>query len=98
MSSWTIRQGQTIRDLAMQLLGDASKALDLCIQNPTVLPNLLTRNYVGKTIEYTDPKNEVTNYYKTYGVVVTTQFPEFTTTAAVFSVAFSPPFVPPSTS
>lgn len=96
-SSYVIRQGQTIMDLALQLYGDRSKALQLCIDNPIVLPNLLARNYVGKKILYTDPKNEITEYYKTYGVVIATQFPESETGGAYFPPAFPPPFTPPPT-
>ena len=97
MNSYVIRQGQTIYDLALQLYGDRSKAVQLCIDNPDVLPNLLARNYVGKTIKYTDPKNEITEYYQMFGIVIATQFPETVTSGAYLPVAFAPPFVTPPT-
>ena len=93
----TVREGQSIFDLALQLYGDVSKVIDLCKLNPDTLPNVLVNNIAGLTINYEAQDNVTTNFYATNQITLSTKKPEFITGAAAFSVSFSPPFVPAPT-
>lgn len=97
IKTYMVRQGQTVFDLALQLYGDVSRVLDLCLLNPTTIPNVLTRNISGLTINYEEQNNDVTTEYAKNGTIITTQYPEFITGAAAFSLVFSSPFVPATT-
>lgn len=92
----TVRQGQTVFDLALQLQGDVTKVLDLCKINPVVMPNVLVRNLPGQIINYEEQNNDVTTEYAKNGTIIATQYPEYITGASAWSSAFSSPFVIPS--
>lgn len=96
IKQYTIRQGQTVFDLALQLYGDVSRVFELCTLNPTVLPNVLVRNISGQTISYEEQTNQVATEYFKNGTILSTQYPEFITAASAWSTIFSPPFIPPS--
>lgn len=98
MAQYTIREGQTILDVALQLYGDASKVVALCQKNPVKLPNVLTKTLTNVTIDYDIQDNDVTKYYATNQTIVSTRYPEITSGAKTWATAFSPPFVPPITS
>ena len=98
MAQYTIREGQTILDVALQLYGDASKVVTLCQKNPVKLPNVLTKTLTNVTIEYDIQNTEVTKYFATNAINISTKFPEITSGAKTWAAAFSPPFVAPSTS
>lgn len=97
MATYKIRQGQTLFDLAVQLYGDVSKVYEIIKLNPTTIPNILTRNLSGLTINYDLQNNEVANRFATDGTILTSQYPEFITAASAWSVIFSSPFTTPPT-
>ena len=74
----TITEGQTIFDLALTLYGDISKVYDLIALNSNI-SNITSNDLEGKEIFYEDPKNEVTEFFKTNSITVSTRYPEFTT-------------------
>lgn len=98
MATYTIRHGQTLFDIALQLYGDVSKVYEIIKLNPTKIPHILTRNLSGLTITYEVQNNEVANRFATEGTIISTQFPEFTTAASAWSTIFSSSFTIPSTS
>lgn len=93
----TIREGQTLFDLSLQYLGDATRALELVNLNSDVFPSLMAKDFVGKTIIYEEQKNQISEFFETNEITITTQYPEYKTGAAAWSLAFSPAFVSPPT-
>lgn len=73
-----IKQGQTIFDLALQHYGDVSKVYELIKLNANI-DNITSNNLEGLSIVYEDPKNEITEYFKTNSITIATRYPEFTT-------------------
>ncbi len=94
MASYTIKQGQSIFDLALQLYGDSSKAIELIKLNPDTISSLLERKLTGKVIEYEVQNNDVAKLFK--NKILTTQYPE-TNNGASYSSAFSSEFSVSST-
>ena len=68
----TITDRQTIFDLALQLYGDVSKTYDLITLNPLLL-NITNESLQGLTIIYEDPKNDISEYFKTNQITIATQ-------------------------
>ena len=96
MANYTIVEGQTIFDVALQLYGDCTKAYQIVQDNPVLIPSLLERNLIGKTIVYTEQTNFIANHYKTNGTIITNEYPRFNTLSA-YSSAFSSSFSTSST-
>lgn len=92
MATYTIKQGQTLFDVALQLYGDVTKVYELVRLNPTTIPNVLTRGLPGLTINYEVQTNEVARDFSTNGATISTQFPEYTSAAAAWSPAWADPF------
>ena len=69
----TIKDRQTIFDLALQLMGDVSKVYDLITLNPTLL-NITNESLQGLSIVYEDPKNETSEYFKINQISIATQW------------------------
>ena len=78
LSTYTVKEGQTIFDLSLQLLGDVSKVYELISLNSSI-SNITSNDLAGIVISYNDPKNEVTEYFKTNGLTIANRYPEFTT-------------------
>ena len=95
MATYTIQDGQTLFDLALQLYGDVTQAITICKNNPLIIPNLLTKNLTGLVITYDVQTNEVVKNYSSKNIIIATRYPEYTTNAAAFTVAFSPQYVLP---
>lgn len=74
----TVKQGQTIFDLALSLYGDVSKVYDLISLNPQI-SNITSNNLEGMIVSYNDPQNEVTTFYGTNSLIISNRYPEFTT-------------------
>lgn len=74
----TIKDGQSVFDLALLYYGTSSKAVELCRLNPDVLPDVMAGNLAGKTIVYEETINDVTNYYKKNNITIATVYPEVT--------------------
>ena len=96
MLTYTIQEGQTLFDLALQLYGDVGRVYELIKLNPDTISNILERNLVGKTINYEEQDNETANYYKTNKTIIATKYPQLNTLSS-FSSAFSSAFSIPST-
>jgi predicted nuclease of predicted toxin-antitoxin system len=96
MASYTIKEGQTIFDVVLQLYGDMDKMYEFIQLNPTKIASILERNLVGKEVEYEVQDNEIANYYKNNNIIIATKYPQFNTLSA-FSSAFSSAFTVPST-
>lgn len=94
MPTYTIKQGQSIFDIALQLYGDVSKAIDLVKLNPTKISSLLEPKLAGKTIEYEVQTNETAKYFA--NKVLTTRYPEINALSS-FSSAFSSEYMALST-
>lgn len=97
IKQYTVRQGQTIFDLALQLYGDVTKTLAICKLNTTTIPNLLSRNLAGRTINYEEQNNSTVNEFSKNGTIISTQYPEYTTGVSAWSFSFSTSFVTPPT-
>jgi hypothetical protein len=97
--TYLIREGQTLFDLALQLYGDPTKAIELCKLNPDTIPNLLVNNLRGLTINYEEQSNDVVKHYSTNSININTRYPLTTsTTTGGFSVGFGPGFYSPTSS
>ena len=96
MANYTIVEGQTLFDVALQLYGDCTKAYQIVKDNPELTGGLLERNLIGRNISYTEQTNFIANQYKTNGVIIANQYPAINTLSA-FSSAFSSSFSTPST-
>lgn len=88
IKSVTVKDGQTLYDLSLQLYGDVSKVFELITLNPDTIPNVLTNNLQGKTIYYEETLNDTTNYFIKNGIIVASKYPEIITGSA-FSNGFS---------
>ncbi len=91
MATYTIKEGQTIFDVALQLYGDVSSVYTIIKDNPTQLASILERNLPGKVIEYTIQDNVIANYFSTNSITIATEYPRFNTLSP-FSSAFSSSF------
>src|SRR5688572_3154586 len=98
VKTYTVREGQSLFDLALQLYGDVTKVYEIIKLNPVSIPNIMARNLKGLTINYEVQNNEVANRYATEGTIISTLYPEYTTGASAWSSSFSSSFVSPSTS
>lgn len=87
----TVKEGQTIFDLSLQLYGDVSKIYDLIKLNPKI-ENITYNNLTGMVILYDDFKTETTEYFKTNQITISTRFPEYTTGES-FDDSFSDSFL-----
>ena len=87
----TIKEGQTIFDIALQVYGDVSKVYDL-IQLNSLIDNITSNDLTGLVIVYEDPKNEVSEYYNTNSINIATRYPEHTTGDS-FDDSFSDSFL-----
>lgn len=96
MPTYTIQEGQTLFDLALQLYGSVGRVYELIKLNPDTISNILERNLVGKTINYEEQDNETANEYKTNKTIIATKYPQINTLSD-FSSAFAPAFTIPST-
>jgi hypothetical protein len=96
--TYTIREGQTLFDIALQLYGDATKAIEICKLNPDVVPNLLSTNIKGLTIEYEEQSNEVARYFATNNITISTKYPLTSSSVGGFSAGFGPGFYSPTSS
>lgn len=76
MATYIIREGQSLFDVALQLYGDVTKVVELCANNPTKIPSVITRDLVGVSIEYTPQDNDVANAYRTNSTIIATRYPE----------------------
>lgn len=74
----TIKEGQTLFDLALQYYGDVSKVYDLIQLNDNI-ENITSNNLEGLSIIYEETQNEVTEYFNTNSITIATRYPEFTT-------------------
>ena len=97
ISTYKVKQGQTLFDLALQLYGDVTKVFEIIALNPVIIPNILTRNLSGLTINYEPQNNDVATEFRKNGETISTQYPEFITAASAWSAVFSSPFVTPPT-
>jgi hypothetical protein len=75
VKSVTLKQGQTIFDLALQVLGDSSKVYEIIQMNPTI-ENINSNNLEGTIIYYNETNNDITDYYKVNNITVSTRYPE----------------------
>ena len=91
MANYTIKEGQTIFDVTLQLYGDVSKVYELIKLNPTQIGSILERNLMGKTITYDIQDNDIANYFSTNSIIIATEYPRFNTLSP-FSSAFSSSF------
>ena len=91
MATYTIKEGQTIFDVALQLYGDVSEVYTIIKANPTQLTSILDRNLPGKIIEYTIQDNPIANYFSTNQITIATEYPRFNTLSP-FSTAYSSSF------
>lgn len=92
MATYTIKSGQTIYDVAIQLYGDAGKTPQLVSDNLSVLNNgLMTTNLVGVIVSYTDPNTSITNYFRTNNIIITSGTTTILTNRA-FNDAFNQAF------
>ena len=89
--SVTVKDGQTLYDLALMCYGDVSKVFELVRLNPETIPNILTNNLQGKTIIYDETFNDTTNYFIKNGITIATLYPEIITGSG-FSEGFSEGF------
>ena len=96
MATYTIQEGQTIFDVALQLYGDVSQVYTIIKANPTQLESILTRNLSGKVITYELQDNDIANYFRTNAIIIATEYPRFNTLSA-YSSAFSSSYPVPST-
>lgn len=78
MATYVIKEGQSIFDLALQLYGDVSKAYELIGLNDSI-NNITSNDLEGIEITYEEQKNEVTEFFKTNSLTISTRYPEFTT-------------------
>lgn len=70
----TIKEGQTLFDLALQLYGDVSKVYQLIADNPSI-ESLNTKEIAGLEIKYTVQGNRVTEYFLKENLSITTGYP-----------------------
>lgn len=92
MASYTIKYGQTIWDLALQLYGDSSKAVQILKDNKTIIPDLNYRYLAGLTITYTETANSITNFFKSQNISIATRYPEINMGGRLFGNQFSGAF------
>lgn len=74
----TIKDGQTLFDLALQLYGDVSKVYELIDLNSSI-DNITSNNLQGLAIVYEDPKNEVSEFFNSNQITASTRYPEIIT-------------------
>lgn len=71
----TIKEGQTLFDLALQLYGDVSKVYQIIADNPTVIESVNSKELTGLEIKYTVQGNKVTEYFLKENLSITTGYP-----------------------
>jgi hypothetical protein len=70
----TIKEGQTLFDIALQLYGDVSKVYQVIADNPEI-ESVNTKEIAGFEVKYTVQGNKVTEYYKKENLSITTGYP-----------------------
>jgi hypothetical protein len=68
----TIQSTQTLFDIALQYYGSADKVYQLLSENPTI-ENILSTDYVGKTLNYTISKLMTPTYYRNNSITISTK-------------------------
>lgn len=76
--SVTLKDGQTLFDISLQLYGSIEYVYKIIEDNPTIT-NIHYPNLTGLSITYEEQGFDLTKYFKTNEISITTGYPEINT-------------------